>query len=177
MAIEGEFLAVAEVYRTGDPSLARNSHSLAILWPICESLYAQEGVLLYQDHITVPSSLRSRVMQNLHTAHQGTSTMKQRAQAIIYWPGMSTDIRNTRDGCAGCNRNAPTQAATPPIPTMPPSTVVTHIFGACNFICSRTHPPLLFPGLGPLFLFILLFSQPILLNLARGTWCLTLYPV
>ena len=51
------------------------------------------------------------------------------------------------------------------------STVATHLFGTSNFICSRTHPPLLFSGLGPLFLlFILLFSQPILLNLTRGAW-------
>ena len=49
--------------------------------------------------------------------------------------------------------------------------VVTHLFGTSNFICSRTHPPLLFSGLGPLFLlFILLFSRPILLNLTRGAW-------
>ena len=48
---------------------------------------------------------------------------------------------------------------------------VTHLFGTSNFICSRTHPPLLFSGLGPLFrLFILLFSRPILLNLTRGAW-------
>ena len=34
----------------------------------------------------------------------------------------------------------------------PPLTVVTHLFGTSNFICSRTHSPLLFSGLGPLFL-------------------------
>ena len=67
----------------------------APLWPICESVYAQEGVLLYQDRVIVPSSLRSRVLQHLHAAHQGTSMMAQRARAIVYWPGMSTDIRNT----------------------------------------------------------------------------------
>ena len=51
------------------------------------------------------------------------------------------------------------------------SSVVTHLFRTSNFICSRTHPPLLFSGLGPLFLlFILLFSLPILLNLTRGAW-------
>ena len=51
--------------------------------------------------------------------------------------------------------------------------VVTHLFGTSHLICSRTHPPLLFSGLGPLFLlFILLFSRPILLNLTRGAWCL-----
>ena len=38
----------------GAPSLARDNPSLATLWPICESVYAQEGVLLYQERVTVP---------------------------------------------------------------------------------------------------------------------------
>ena len=51
------------------------------------------------------------------------------------------------------------------------NSVVTHLFGTSKFICSRTHPPLLFSGLGPLFLlFILLFPRPILLNITRGAW-------
>ena len=51
------------------------------------------------------------------------------------------------------------------VTTLEESAVVTHLFGTSNFICSRTHPPLLFSGLGPLFrLFILLFSRPILLK-------------
>ena len=112
----------------GAPSLARNDPSLATLWPICESVYAQEGVLLYQDRVIVPSSLRSRVLQNLHAAHQGTSMMEQRARAIVYWPGMSKDIRDTRDRCADCNRNAPAQAAPSPLPTTPPSTPFEAVF-------------------------------------------------
>ncbi|KAL9972701.1 hypothetical protein ACROYT_G019061 [Oculina patagonica] len=95
----------------GAPSLARDNPSLATLWPICESVYAHEGVLLYQDRVIVPSSLRSRVLQTLHAAHQGTSMMEQRARAIVYWPGMSKDIRDTRERCADCNRNAPSQTA------------------------------------------------------------------
>ena len=52
--------------------------------------------------------------------------------------------------------------------------VVTHLFGTSNSFCSRTHPPLLFLALGPLFLlFILLFCRPILLNLTRGAWRLS----
>ena len=51
------------------------------------------------------------------------------------------------------------------------SSVVMHLFRTSNFICSQTHPPLLFSGLGSLFLlFILLFSLPILLNLTRDMW-------
>ena len=35
----------------GDPGLGRRKPSLPPVWPICESLYAQEGVLLYQDRV------------------------------------------------------------------------------------------------------------------------------
>ena len=83
---------------------------------------------MYQDRVIVPSSLRSCVLQNLHTAHQGTSMMEQRARAIVYWSGMSMDIRNIRDRCADCNRNAPRQAATRPLPTTPPSTPFEAVF-------------------------------------------------
>ena len=44
-------------------------------------------------------------------------------------------------------------------------------YQSSDFIFSQTHPPLLFSGLGSLFLlFILLFSLPILLNLTRDAW-------
>ena len=54
--------------------------------------------------------------------------MEQRARAIVYWPGMSKDICETREGCADCNRNAPSQAATPPLPSQPPSTPFEAVF-------------------------------------------------
>ena len=95
---------------------------------MCKSLYAQEGILLYQDRVVVPPSLRRQVLQHLHAAHQGISTMEQRARAIMYWPGMSKDIRDTRESCVDCNRNAPSQAATPPIPAQAPSSPFQTIF-------------------------------------------------
>ena len=72
-------------------------------------------MLLYQDCVVLPPSLGCRVLQNLHAAHQGTSTMEQRAHAIVYWPGMSQGIRETREGCTNCNRNIPSQAASTPL--------------------------------------------------------------
>ena len=67
--------------------IASDDPTLTSLRPICKSLYAEEGVLLYQDRVVVPPSLRRRVLQNLHAAHQGTSSMEQRARAIVFWPG------------------------------------------------------------------------------------------
>ncbi|XP_077359925.1 uncharacterized protein LOC144005545 [Festucalex cinctus] len=102
--------------------------ALAGLSPVCESIYAQDGVLLYHDRVVVPPSLRGRVLQYLHAAHQGVSAMEQRARAIVYWPGMAKEIHATRYGCADCNRNAPSQAATPPLPSSPPSTPFEAVF-------------------------------------------------
>ena len=109
----------------GTQGLDCNDPDLAPFWPIRDSLYTQEGVLLY--HV-IPSSLRPRVLQYLHAAHQGTSSMEQRAMAVVYWPGMSKNIREMRAGCVECNRNAPSQAATPPLPSPPPSTPFEAIF-------------------------------------------------
>ena len=108
--------------------IASDDPTLTSLRPICKSLYAEEGVLLCQDSVVVPPSLRRRVLQNLHAAHQGTSSMEQRAYAIVYWPGISKDIRETREGCADCNRNTPSQAATPPLPSAPPLSPFEAVF-------------------------------------------------
>ena len=54
--------------------------------------------------------------------------MEQRARAIVYWPGISKDIRETREECADCNRNAPSQAATPPLPSTPPLSPFEAVF-------------------------------------------------
>ena len=119
---------IIQSIETGKSTFDNTDPALGPLWPACESFYAHDGVLLYQDRVVVPSSLRHHILQHLHAAHQGTSTMEQRARAIVYWPGMSRDIRDTRERCADCNRNAPSQAATPPHPSPPPSTPFEAVF-------------------------------------------------
>ena len=48
--------------------------------------------------------------------------MELRAQAIVFWPGITADIHAIRAGCADCNRNAPSQPSIPATSTSPPST-------------------------------------------------------
>ena len=100
----------------GVTNFDRTDPALSNLWPICKSVYSHEGVLLYQDRVVVPSSLR-QILKHLHAAQQGTSAMERRARTIVFWPGMSKDIHETREGCTDCNRNAPSQL--PPSPYLP----------------------------------------------------------
>ena len=92
------------------------------------SLCIQDGVIIYQDRVVIPKSLRHIVLDSLHAAHQGVSSMLMRAQAIVFWPGMSYDISEKRRQCYDCNRNAPSQAALPSEPASPPSAPFEEIF-------------------------------------------------
>ena len=96
--------------------------------PFRESFYILDGVILYNDRVVIPPALRPTVLQTLHAAHQGVSAMERRARATVFWPGMTKDIHHARDSCNYCNCNAPSQAATPPLPFNPPSTPFEKIF-------------------------------------------------
>jgi hypothetical protein len=95
---------------------------------VCDSLYSHGGVILYRDRVAVPLSLRDKVVQSRHSAHQGMSTTEQRVRAIVYWPGMSHDIQAARSNCLECHCNASLQAATPPVASFIPSTPFEAVF-------------------------------------------------
>ena len=69
-------------------------------------LYSTDGVVIYKDRIVIPPSLRPSCLSALHAAHQGTSAMTSKAEASIFWPGITNDIQATRANCSHCNRMA-----------------------------------------------------------------------
>lgn len=77
-------------------------------------LKAVDGVVLYNDRIIVPKSLQKDVLALLHSAHQGVTRMTARAEVSVFWPGISSDIEETRKGCSSCNRITPSQPSAPP---------------------------------------------------------------
>ena len=93
-----------------------------------DALYINEGVIMYKDRVVVPEALRPAVLNNLHAAHQGVSSMEQRAHSLVFWPGMTQDIHKTRADCYLCTRNAPSNAKLPSIVPDPPSTPFEKVF-------------------------------------------------
>lgn len=53
--------------------------------------------------------------------------MTARAEASIFWPGITKDITATRDRCATCNSNAPSQPAMPSITPEEPLYPFQHV--------------------------------------------------
>ena len=93
----------------------------APFWCYRESLYVTHGVVMFDDRVVIPLALRRQVLDSLHAAHQGQTSMELRARAIVFWPGMTRDIARVRARCDDCNRNAPSQASLPSTPAKPPS--------------------------------------------------------
>ena len=81
-----------------------------------ENLYTVDGVAMYKDRVIIPPCLRKETLASLHAAHQCVNSMISRAEASVFWPGITPAITNTRASCDHCNRNAPSQPSAPPTP-------------------------------------------------------------
>jgi len=54
--------------------------------------------------------------------------MFSRAQALVFWPGLTIDIELARRSCKSCNQNAPSQAKLPPTTPKVPNCPFQMIF-------------------------------------------------
>ena len=95
-----------------DSVAAYNRHS--------ENLLVVDGVPMLGRRVVIPASCRQRVLECLHSAHQGPAKMIERAKNSVYWPGMIEDLEQIRKRCTSCDRNAPSQAQMPPLPLESP---------------------------------------------------------
>ena len=113
--------SVLELVREGFPDDARQlAPNLRPYYPLRHSLYELDGVLMLGDRIIIPAMLRRAVLAILHAAHQGVDRMKARANATVYWPGITGDLTRIRAECRACNRIAKSNPAQPPtIPAEP----------------------------------------------------------
>ena len=104
------------------------SSELIPYWSIRNQLQVDSDVVWYNDRIVLPPSLRARALDVLHSAHQGVSGMTDRAQSVVYWPGITEDIHRARTSCKACCRNAPSQAALPATTPECPETPFEAVF-------------------------------------------------
>ena len=93
--------------------VATNAAACKEYFQYCDKLYPRDGVLLYDDRLVILVGLREKVLDVLHAAHQGKSSMLHRVAQTVFWPGYSLDIEKKRMGCGMCNRNAPSHAQVP----------------------------------------------------------------
>ena len=122
-------MSLADTIRQGFPSKTTELNpELSQFWNVRNQLSVSEDVIWYNGRIVLPASLRPRALEILHSAHQGASGMQDRAQTLLFWPGLTDDIHSTRGNCMECCRNAPSQAQLPARMPEIPSTPFESVF-------------------------------------------------
>ena len=97
-------------------------------------MYGFEGNPL---RILVPKTLKKKIIENLHSANQGSTSMLSRARQWVYWPGMDQDIQEHCENCMDCRSRAPSLPKEPlqpsDIPLYPFQRVASDMFEIDGF--------------------------------------------
>ena len=78
----------------------------------------QDGLIFRGNRVIVPSAQRQVMKEKIHSSHLGIEGCCRRACECVYWPGMSTDIKNFVLKCATCRTF---EVSNPSEPLMPHS--------------------------------------------------------
>ena len=97
-----------------------------------DELTVQDGIILRGERVVIPTSLRPDIKQKVHAGHLGINSCLRRARELVFWPGMSSDIRQTIENCSTCAMFSDKQPPEPliinNIPSRPYETIATDLF-------------------------------------------------
>lgn len=120
-AHDQECITLVDVITNGFPSTKADLPTdIHPYWNMREELYVVGGVPFKNHKMLIPKSLRRIVLEGLHAAHQGVSSMMANTRERFFWPGLDAAVRLYRAQCRQCNEQAPTQPAEPPIESRSP---------------------------------------------------------
>ena len=116
-----QLYTLLEVLEQGFPkSMHELPSELHIYYKYRDHLCSVDGVITYKNRILIPKVLQQQVLDTLHSAHQGVTSMMSRAKTSIFWPGATLEISKLRDKCIEYNRITPSQPDAPPVTPQTP---------------------------------------------------------
>ena len=109
--VDPELKLLASTMRSGFPETHHSTDpAIRQYFNVRNDLWFQNDIIMFQNRIVIPKQFRNQILQSLHSAHQGIAGMRARASNCVYWPGLSSTIKQTRSNCRYCNEIAPSQA-------------------------------------------------------------------
>uniref|UniRef100_T1IZ56 RNA-directed DNA polymerase n=1 Tax=Strigamia maritima TaxID=126957 RepID=T1IZ56_STRMM len=80
-----------------------------------DQLSLAEGILLWDDRVVIPESLKTKVLMLLHEGHLGVVEMKSRARYYVWWTHMDKEVSEFAAACTVCAMNQNTPPKVTPI--------------------------------------------------------------
>ena len=84
---------------------------LHMFWNYREDLSMENRLITKGARLLIPSTLRRKVLEQIHNGHLGIEKCMLKARDSVFWPGISTDICETVEKCGICQ--ASSKAAKP----------------------------------------------------------------
>ena len=71
-------------------------------WGFRYKLTLQDGLIFKGTRVVIPQGMQSQMLKKINT-HQGPEACIRRAKDLIFWPGMTAEIRHLVSQCRVCN--------------------------------------------------------------------------
>lgn len=65
----------------------------------------EQGVIMWGHRVVVPSALRTRLLEEVHSTHMGIVKSKAMVRSYFWWPGINSDVENFIKACKSCRLN------------------------------------------------------------------------
>lgn len=78
-------------------------------YPVRDELSEYNGLITKGCRMIIPSPLRADVLDRIHDGHQGLSKCRERANTSVWWPSISSEIKQKVQNCQACHEMRPTQ--------------------------------------------------------------------
>ena len=108
--------------------LPRELHNF---WNYREDLSMENGLITKGARLVIPSTLRSKVLEQIHEGHLGIEKCMLKAREAVFWPGISNDIREAVEKCGICQASSKSSKPIGNVSDVPPHawhTLGTNLF-------------------------------------------------
>ena len=90
----------------GCPAKSPTDADLSAFWKVRSFFSLHNNLLLYNQRIVIPSSLRKETLAKIHEGHQGIERCRARMKCSVWWPGITKDTAEIVRQCPTCAREA-----------------------------------------------------------------------
>jgi len=97
---------IAEYCQSSWPERRAVDASIIPYWKARSSISLQQGLLLYNQRIIVPSALQEETLHRIHEGHQGIERCRMRTKSSVWWPGIASQITSLIENCPTCAKEA-----------------------------------------------------------------------